>query len=398
MAEMDWLCCQHMMLDGEMFYALMSDTAQLLPVEAECIVTPAGRVSDPMCINGAEVSAYNKARIYGWWVGRRNEFGTVENTKCDFVDVRNMLHVRLPARSDAIRGIPFMAPILASLIDYKEYREALRLKVKHEAKRSFNIVSESDEGPGNLGNRFGGTAGNETSDDPPQQGVTFENVNDLEIWHTRPGEKLDSMEMKNPGQYHVPFSETEAQEICGAVGLSWEWVRKIFSTSYIAGQASILSTQPTIERFQEAIESQKKRREWNWRIAKAMNDGDLPPAPTYKRGGVNVSEWFRCEWNWPPMLSLDRGKDNNADSQEWRNATASLTEQCRRKGSTFTHTLAMRKREGREILRAAGLPDTTPIPLWMLGPTPQNITPDAMAPSGEPDGDETTAQPVKKTK
>lgn len=398
MAEMDWLCCQHMLLDGEMFYVLMPETGQLLPIEAECIVTPAGRTSDPLCLNGAEISRFDEHRVYGWWVAKRNEYGNVDNTRCDFVDARDMLHVRCSDRSDSIRGIPKLAPVLATMIDYKEYREALRLKVKHEAKRSFNIVSDSEEGPGNLGNRMAGYATQDTTDTPAQKGVTFEQVGDLEIWHTRPDERLDSMEMKNPGQYHVQFSESEAQEICGAVGVSWEWVRKIFSTSYIAGQASILATQPTIERYQEAIESHKKRREWNWRIAKAMKDGDLPSAPTYKRGTVNVSEWFRCEWNWPPMITLDRAKDANADSQEWRNATTSLTEQNRRKGGTFDHTLEMRTKEARKILTAAGYPPSTPIPLWMIGPTPQNIPPESMTPPADDQAGEPAARKTGATK
>ena len=390
MVQMDWMCIHHTILDGEIFYVLKSETGQELPVEAECVTTPADRINDPLCVNGAEVSA--GGYIYGWWIARRNAYGTVDNTTCEFVDSRDIIHHRLQWREDSVRGIPYLAPVLSALIDYKEYREALRLKVKAESKRTAAIISDSEEGAGNLGNRFGGQAtanavAGENSD-ATQAGISYENVNDLEIYHFRPGEKIESLAMENPGQYHVQFTESEAQEICAAVGVAWEWVRKMFSTSYIAGQASIISSQPTIERFQGTLESSKKQREWNWRIAKAIKDGELSQAPTARRGKFDVSEWYKVEWTWPPMMQLDRGREENADAQAFRNGTESLTMQAQRKGVTFDHILDQRATDARKIMRKAGFKDTDPIPLWLLAPTLNNVPP--TVPTAEPDGDEST--------
>ena len=93
------------------------------------------------------------------------------------------------------------------------------------------------------------------------------------------------------------------------------------------------------------------------------------------------------------MIVLDRERDARADQREWRNGTTSLGQQCKSKGGNFDHNLERRRVEARKILRAAGHPDSTPIPLYMLGPSPDNMPPDQL----EPVDQTAPAKPAGKT-
>ena len=94
--------------------------------------------------------------------------------------------------------------------------------------------------------------------------------------------------------------------------------------------------------------------------------GELPPAPRDDRG---MSEWCRCYWHAPPMVSLDRQKEADADMAEWMAGKSCLDDAQRRIGSNFERTHQKRLREAIIIVEDA---KKHGIPLHMLAPTPPN--------------------------
>jgi capsid protein len=74
------------------------------------------------------------------------------------------------------------------------------------------------------------------------------------------------------------------------------------------------------------------QRVWNWRIAKAMKDGELPQAPVNPANGL--SEWYKCSWSLPHFPHIDEGKEVVADVKQWGCGQESIADWAQQKGQT----------------------------------------------------------------
>lgn len=366
--EADQLCIHHILTDGGLFFLRM-ENGQEQPIEADRVCTPEKFMTDESVVNGARVGA--GGIIIGWYVCDRNSRGHVDRSKFEYVESQYMIHVGNPFRVDQIAPIPMMAPSIAKLIDLDEMEQSMLLKAKAEAKRAGAFYSNSATGgPGTVPDRlagFGTTAGREAN-----RGLTYETVNSLEFYYPMSSEKLDSLEPKTPGQYHIEYCNLVFDECCAAMGVAPEWVKLKYNTSYIASRGALVTTEPTIQRLQGTLETKFRQRRWNWKISTAIRKKELPPSPKDENGRP---EWFKVFWHWPPMVALDRADEAGADAREYQNRTSTLGDLHQRRGGNFERWLRKHVDECRQILRAAGHPDSTPIPLWMMTPAMNSAVP-----------------------
>lgn len=362
LAEYQGMITHHMITDGAL-YIILLENGQTQPIEADRVCTPEDMSTDPTVVNGAKVG--RGGIILGWYVCDRGPNGFVDRQKYEYVEARDMIVTGNPFRVDQVAPLPMLLPALAKLIDLDEMEQQMLLKAKHEAKRSFAFYSDSATGgAGTVPDRLAGfvTAAGTTN----QRGLTYEQVNGLEIYYPTTREKLDNLEPKNPGAYHIDYCEQVFGECCAAVGIAPEWVLLKYSTSYIASRGALVSTEPTIQRVQATIEVKFMQRWRNWRLAKAIKNKELPPAPRDARG---MSEWYRCYWHAPPMVALDRQKEADADLAEWMAGKSCLDDAQRRIGSNFERTHRKRLNEAIRIVSDA---KANGVPLYMLAPTPPN--------------------------
>lgn len=364
-AELQSLSVHHMLTDGPAFYVMLNN-GQLQPVEADRVATPQEFMTDPAVVNGARIQP--NGLIAGWYVCPRGDNGYVDRQHYEYVDSRYMIVLGAQFRFDQIIPLPLLTPALAKLIDLDEMEQQMLLKAKHEAKRSFAFYSDSEVGgAGTVPNRLAGYATAEGK--AAQRGLTYEQIHGLEIYYPTTKEKLDPLQPTTPGQYHIEYCTQVFAECCAAIGIAPEWVLLKYSTSYIASRGALVSTEATIQRLQREVEVKLLQRRWNWRVAKAIKDGDLPPAPRDERG---MSEWHKVYWHAPPMVSLDRGKEADADAAEWTSGKTCLDDAQRRIGSNFERT---HRKRLKEAIRICGDAQTHNVPLWMLAPTPRGNVP-----------------------
>jgi capsid protein len=84
---------------------------------------------------------------------------------------------------------------------------------------------------------------------------------------------------------------------------------------------------------------------WNWRIAMAIRDGVLPPAPVSQVRGFMVSEWNRVEWQGNEEAWTDRQEANQADMMEWQLGIGPLSNAAKRRGSNLRELLTQKARD-----------------------------------------------------
>ena len=356
LVELQRMAVSHLLIDGEAFFILLSN-GQIQPVEPERIFTGHKFKDDEQVIDGIRVD--DAGRIKGYYVADRNSQGYADATNHSYIAARDMIHVRQQNRFDALRGVPFFAPVLSKIIDFHETEEALLMKVKGEAKRGFAIKSDVAEmGGGNLQSRNNGYAlGNSTDG-----GTEYESILEGSVYYLNEGETIDPLETKSPNSNHAPYVQQLVIDICSGLGLSDEWVLNHFGTSYIASRASMITTETTIEQIQLVLEIQMMQRLWNWQCFKQFQAGRVSQ-PSLDANGM--ADFFRVNWIYNRLPNLDEEAIAKADAAQWRNATTSLTRLAKQHGTDFDTLLNERLLEAKKIVDLARANN---VPEWYLFP------------------------------
>jgi capsid protein len=87
-----------------------------------------------------------------------------------------------------------------------------------------------------------------------------------------------------------------------------------------------------------------------WRIAMAIRDGDIPPAPV---GSNGKSEWCLVDWQSPEGLIVDRQKDIQSDTLEFQMRQNSMSAVARRRGKDYSDILRQQARDWKTEERIA---------------------------------------------
>jgi capsid protein len=151
-----------------------------------------------------------------------------------------------------------------------------------------------------------------------------------------------------PGSQFPAFTERIARIIGASFGLPYEFVLLDFSMgSFSSSRAALLQTYRTFEGWQRWLIGGMLQPIWNWRIAKAIKAGDLPPAPVDARG---VSEWYKVRWQRPEFGWVDPQSENQGHILAINAGASTLSEWCGKRG-----------RDAEDVLHEKGADITTAI-------------------------------------
>ena len=319
MRDLQRLTVQLRMLSGELAMVLLSN-GQVQPIECDRIATPDKLTSDANLIDGFRVDP-GTGIITGAYIHPRDETGRVDRSGAgEFVPRSDLLYMSRPIRFDQVRGIPDLAPVVNNLLDVGELSAAQLGKAKLDAINA-RAVKKDGGGPGNLGPRLS------------DQGVgstQLEKVENLQVIYLKPGESTESLASNTPNAQYSDFMELNLRMIGAALGLPYEFFMLDFSKgNFASSRAALLQTYRTFAGWQEWV-AVGQQRLWNWRIAKAIKAGDLPPAPMDPERGV--SQWYRVQWQFPEWDWVDPQSQQQSDLMAWQMGSKTLTEITRKRG------------------------------------------------------------------
>lgn len=325
---------------GEMGFILINN-GQLQPVEAERIRNPKDKLVN--VIDGVRLT--KEGIPLSFFIHNRNENGGFDGTDFKEISVSDFKHIARIKRPDQVRGVPEMAPAINAIKDLDRYIQATLLKAENEAKNFFTV--ENEGGAPRISQEARRYPGN-TAD---QEGKPLEKVETGQIVYLRKGEKMNNVKNESPGSNFSPFTERIARIIGAAFGLPYEFVLLDFSMgSFSSSRAALLQTYRTFNNWQAWLINGFLQPVWNWRIAKAIKEGHLPPAPVDARG---VSEWYRVQWQTPEFGWVDPQNEAQAHILEINAGAGTLTSWCRKKGKDAEDVLAEKARDiGTAIMRA----------------------------------------------
>lgn len=322
MRELQRIIIQQRIIFGESFLVL-TDSGQLQPVEPERIITPNDMAKDSRVVEGVRLSP--SGQKVGMYVGDRAQGGAVDTKSARYIRAEDMIHCMRPIRFDQVRGIPEMAPVINALRDLGMLTESTLARAKMDARRGWAIYTEDGAAKiGNLGPR------DATPNATKSAGPKYEKIEDAMTYYFRSGEKAESLASNTPNPQYVQFNELILRYIGAALSIPSEFLLLDFKqSSFSSNKAALAQTYKTFLNWHTWTVESMMQRVWNWRIAKAIKDGDLAPAPLDDRG---ISQWYRVEWSQPDYTWIDPEGGIDSHVKGWNAGVSSISAFARKQG------------------------------------------------------------------
>jgi lambda family phage portal protein len=323
------------LFDGECFHLLL-DSGKIMPVESERCRQPKGEYSLPLGFDGIQLDKLGRVRKF--CLHGRDRMGCFDGEH-DFqwYDAQDVLHVARPWRFDSIRPMPELSPIANVIADMQELNNATLNTSKLQA--MIGLIINKVGGAANPA--FGFRTANGSTKLPGYPDLR--RVDNLMVLEGEPGDTVQGLDLKTPGNNYTPFMKLQLQWIGACLGLPYEFVMMVFEgTSFSGSKALMMQAGRTVENWQFWLVDNFLQPLRTWRIAKAIKEGRLPPAPVDERG---VSEWYKCTWQPPPMDWIDPQGQMQTDMQEYIIGATDLATIGRRRGKCYKQVAINKARE-----------------------------------------------------
>ena len=317
MRDLQRIAVQSRLIQGDMGTALL-DNGQLQPFESERIDTPNKLRNMPNVIDGIQIDGAGAPRTY--YLINRNDRGGLDREQYKTYDRTDFIHLTRSWRLDQLRGIPELANVMPMLVDFARLQEETLNKAQLDAMHAWLITtSEGAAKAANLGPRNTSSANSNVQHEAFDGGMNY---------YLNKGEDAKSLASNTPNPQYVEYSKLMLKLIGGALSMPYEMLMLDFSEgSFSSSRAALQQTYNTFSMWQSWLIDGYLQRIWNWRIAKAIRDGDIPPAPQNDRG---ISQWYKVQWQRPGYDWLDPSKESKANIDNWNMGACSLDDITRK--------------------------------------------------------------------
>lgn len=297
---------------GEIFLALRPDGG-ISVVESEQVRPPEG---DP---NGLAYRAREDGSIESWCLWDRDRNGGF-SAGCVQRWVP-LLHATGRIRPAQVRGEPDLAPIANTIQDVGEINTANLKKSKLGAMAAW--VLRGRRGAGLPRKVFGSAASGGT--------LSLTQFRNGQIYELEDGQDLQQFVANQPGSEYGPFVELNLRLVGMALRVPYEFLVCYFSGgNFSSSRAALMQAYKTFATWQRWLWKSIVRPVAQWRLAMAIRDRELPPAPVDPSTGV--SEFGRVEWQRPAVEWIDPQAAINAEIQELRMGATTMARICAERG------------------------------------------------------------------
>jgi lambda family phage portal protein len=302
------------------------DDGSIRPIECERIQDPKDTKFEGYT-EGVKVDPVTGA-VIAYRVHARDKDGTFTGPHADRdVLAENMIPVVRPAwRPDQVREIMDLAPIIPALQDIHEMNTYTLNTAKWQSK-ILAFLKKSGGAGLNL------QARGSTPVVGSRQTFKFDWG---EILEGHPGDDLDMKSSTTPNATHIPYVKLQYALCASALGFPYEFLTLDLSGLDFSRQKGMLLLvnfacrpwkQWLVDKFLCPL--------WNWRIAMAMDNGEIPQAPLVN----NVSQWNKVSWQFPEEPWIDRQEALQADILEWQAGQGTMSKFSGRRGEDLEETL-----------------------------------------------------------
>jgi lambda family phage portal protein len=369
--QIQWMASGLRPSHGGLYIQLLK-SGQIRPIETERIRDPQDIKQREGVIEGVKIDP-TSGEALKYCVHTRDKGGAFTQKHNEtWISADDVLPVITPAwRPDQVREIPDLAPVVPHLQDIHEMNQHTLNTAKAQSMVLGFLKKQGGMGLNSL------PRGSNVASPSVGARQTFQ-FDWGQMLEGFPGDDLDMKVSPTPNAQHIPYMQMQLGLCAAALDFPYEFFTLDFSKcDYSRFKGVLLWVNKTCRPWRTWLNDSLNQRIWNWRIAMAIGDGELDPAPVDKRG---VSEWMHVEWQAPEEPWVDRQEANQADMMEWQLGLGTVSEFAKRRGKDLEEVLrekAANIQLSHKIEKEFDLPIGTLIKAQIPGQTetPQNATP-----------------------
>lgn len=348
MWRMQWQAVSLRPTMGGVYWQLLSN-GKYRPIETERIRNPKGEKDRANCFEGVQTDP-NTGAIVGYWVHSRDKNGGFSGEhKETFVKAENMIAVIAPPwRPDQVREIADFARIIPRVTDLAEANKYTLNTMKAQSK----LFAWLKTGSGNL--PLGGSR-NANPINTVNQRKAFQ-LDALEVMSLNNGEDITLGSSPTPSATHIPYMQMQAGLAAAGINYPYEFFTYDFSKCDFSRMIAVVGLINRSSEIWRKWLAESLHKLYVWRVAMAIRDGEIPPAPVNARG---VSEWSLVDWQSPEDIVVDRQKDIQSDTLEFQMRQNSMSSIARRRGKDYADVLRQQARDWKleeKIAKDEGVP------------------------------------------
>jgi lambda family phage portal protein len=327
--------------DGDCGFIIVrdGDNLKLQSVEADRIGSPYNRLIDSNTyIGGIMLDEYGRPEKYQIFVR------TINNQYIEPTDVlaNQFIHLFDATRLDEYRGRSAFATALNAARDLQETLKAEVQAIKFASYQTGIITTES--GSADSSDYFATSTRNDLG-----QTEKLSNVDPGAIQYLSPGEKMEMFKSDRPGGAFGEFVRLVQSHIAMAVGLPYGFAFDADKSGPMARMEAAMAER-TFARWRGLLEAQFLNRIKNIVLLDAA-----------ARGEIDDSEFLLDgRWCWPAKVSIDYGREANADIALWKAGLKTAGQIYSDAGEDYEEALRARAKETAMIVDLADEMDIPP--------------------------------------
>jgi lambda family phage portal protein len=361
-----------MLRDGDCGFIIVRDgeDLKLQSVEADRIGSPYDRTDTDKYIGGINVDDYGRPVSYTIFTR------TINNQYISPVDIvaKEFIHLFDAARLDEYRGRSAFATALNATRDLQEAIKAEVQAIKYASYQSGVITTES--GAADAGDYFARGNSNDQGQVARLQSLDPGTVNYLGS-----GEKMEMFKSDRPTGAFGEFIRLIQAHICMAVGLPYGFAFDADKSGPMARMEAAMAER-TFLRWRGLLEGKFLDRIKNIILLDAAARGLIPDSEYLLDG----------RWCWPAKVSIDYGREANADINLWKAGLKTAGQIYSDMGEDYEEALRARAKESAMIVSLANEMDIPAeyisdsiIPIQAAAPIAAPIVQEEPKPEPEPE-------------
>jgi lambda family phage portal protein len=315
--------------DGDCGFIIVRDgeDLKLQSVEADRIGSPYDRTDTDKYIGGINVDDYGRPISYTIFTR------TINNQYISPVDIvaKEFIHLFDAARLDEYRGRSAFATALNATRDLQEAIKAEVQAIKYASYQSGVITTES--GAADAGDYFARGNSNDQGQVARLQSLDPGTVNYLGS-----GEKMEMFKSDRPTGAFGEFIRLIQAHICMAVGLPYGFAFDADKSGPMARMEAAMAER-TFLRWRGLLEGKFLDRIKNIILLDAAARGLIPDSEFLLDG----------RWCWPAKVSIDYGREANADINLWKAGLKTAGQIYSDMGEDYEEALRARAKEANMI-------------------------------------------------
>ena len=313
---------------------------------------PTAREGGQNIIDGVVVNPQMRPIFYRHLVGD----GVDPAQRFEDIPAQQLIHVGEASQGDELRYITPLAPSINHLRDVSDAISFEKMAIKISSYIALAIKSSNPQGA----DFFGEATHSVNSQDNSE--VTVESLGNAggAIPRLGMGEDLVAWNSNRPSQNFTEFCNILLREVCGNVGIPWEFYARPSDAGGAALRAVLVRAQRTFEQRQALLIDRLCSRVWAHVITLGMQRGLLP----------QNENWWRVEWQRPAAASVDYGREAQANLNDVRAGLRTYSEDYSERGLEWKDQLRQRAVEAKFLADLANEYQLHPDQIATFNPNP----------------------------